>query len=289
MGCLWAGRYVSVSKWNYNSSALKTKYIQVEICFILPWVSTAGIKLVWKHLDLQQLELSKFGGMGCRVNGWKPRNGQTRNWWFAFLLCMIFFHWFCIFKFLASHESSMTESLILVGRRHVLVQLFFEFTSSPTTCLFSLQFQFIALKIIEVMQRFGLLHVVFGRCSSDSSIHRCKWTEDRVPYLQGVSVPSSSPSLDKRRKDTTEASCQTVVLWKDGPIFELAFSGSQKFHENATKCNQTKPQDDQWHCTQCAKPPLPPDAPSPKSKSSGPGTSAVEALSDFCWTSENSM
>lgn len=91
MGCLWAGRYVSVSKWNYNSSALKTKYIQVEICFILPWVSTAGIKLVWKHLDLQQLELSKFGGMGCRVNGWKPRNGQTRNWWFAFLLCMIFF------------------------------------------------------------------------------------------------------------------------------------------------------------------------------------------------------
>lgn len=183
---------------------------------------------------------------------------------------------------MASHESSMTESLILVGRRHVLVQLFFEFTSSPTTCLFSLQFQFIALKIIEVMQRFGLLHVVFGRCSSDSSIHRCKWTEDRVPYLQGVSVPSSSPSLDKRRKDTTEASCQTVVLWKDGPIFELAFFGSQKFHENATKCNQTKPQDDQWHCTQCAKPPLPPDAPSPKSKSSGPGTSAVEALSDFC-------
>ena len=65
------------------------------------------------------------------------------------------------------------------------------------------------------------------------------WSENTLTY--SVSVPSSSPSLDKRRKDTTEASCQTVVLWKD----------------------------DQWHCTQCAKPPLPPDAPSPKSKSSG--------------------
>ena len=87
-------------------------------------------------------------------------------------------------------------------------------------------------------------------------------------------MPSSSPSLDKRRKDTTEASCQTVVLWKDDPIWELAFltrKNSTKTQPNATK---KKKQDDQWHCTQCAKPPLPPDAPSPKSKSSGLGPSS---------------
>ena len=123
----------------------------------------------------------------------------------------------------------MTESLILVGRRHVLVQWFFEFTSSLTTCLFSLQFQFIASKSRKDLAFFMLYLVAVPQS-----------TEDRVPYLQGVSVPSSSPSLDKRRKDTTEASCQTVVLWKDGPIGELAFFGPEKFQENATKCNQKK-------------------------------------------------
>lgn len=198
--------------------------------FILPWVSTAGIKLVWKHLDLQQLELSKFGEMGCGVNGWKPRNGQTRNWWFAFLLCRIFFidlvysnfgiAWVFHVRVLDSGWKKACTSTI-VSWIHFFTNNLSFFTSIPVHC-------------IQVIQRFGL-HVVFGRCSS---IHRCKWTEDRVPYLQGVSVPSSSPSLDKRRKDTTEASCQTVVLWKDDPIWELAFltrKNSTKTQPNATK------------------------------------------------------
>ena len=84
--------------------------------------------------------------------------------------CVGFFSLILYIQILASHESSMSESLILVGRRHVLVQLFLEFTSSLTTCLFSLQFQFIASKSYKDLA--SMLYLVAVPQSTDANGRR---------------------------------------------------------------------------------------------------------------------
>lgn len=68
---------------------------------------------------------------------------------------------------------------------------------------------------------------------------RSNWSDNTLTY--SVSVPSSSPSLQKI--SCVESSTQTMVVWKESS----------------------------WHCTQCARPPLPRDGPTsplPPAKSS---------------------
>lgn len=74
---------------------------------------------------------------------------------------------------------------------------------------------------------------------------RSNWSENTLTY--SVSVPSSSPSV-QQHVHCVESSTQTTVVWKEG----------------------------YWHCTQCARPPLPfpregPTSPSPAKSSSFQG------------------